>query len=97
MKTFWVWLVIAAAIVFVTAIATWIVPITRMTSIEDQESYLACGCGCCGDVPAAQEVCLFRSRGDDMRRIILDDKDIAKSRICQYAGCSRGVLYRYCE
>ncbi len=60
------------------------------------ESYLACGCGCCGGVEP-QSRCLYHSKGDDLAKIIAQDKEAAKGSICESVGCSIGIQYRYCD
>ena len=62
----------------------------------DVTEYVACGCGCCG---GAEEVvkCLYRSKGDDIQKIIDDDQKAAKSSDCPLAGCSQPIKYIYCD
>jgi hypothetical protein len=63
-------------------------------------TYVACGCGCCGgggdDVPP-KDVCLYKSKGDSLDKIIAQDKLDAKRSICRVVGCSLGTRYRYCD
>ena len=59
------------------------------------ESYLACGCGCCGE--EAQQKCLYHSKGDDLSKIIEEDKKVGLSPNCAVMGCSLGVNYTYCD
>ena len=63
------------------------------------QSYLACGCGCCvSDTFKPQKRCLFRSRGDDLARIIAEDQRMAaNTKACAVAGCSAGIEYVYCD
>jgi hypothetical protein len=60
------------------------------------ESYVACGCGCCGGKDPIEK-CLYRSKGDDINKIIEDDKKVAKSDSCALVGCSLGIKYLYCD
>lgn len=61
----------------------------------DVQSYIACGCGCCEMQP--QEECLYRLKGDDLNKIIEEDKKMRENPICRAAGCSRGIKYTYCD
>lgn len=63
---------------------------------ENAQSYIACGCGCCGGVEPAQE-CLYHSKGDDIGKIMEADNAQRQSPICKFAGCARGVKYAYCD
>ncbi|MBI2011407.1 hypothetical protein HYS91_01430 [Candidatus Daviesbacteria bacterium] len=65
---------------------------------EDIEanSYTACGCGCCGGVPAETQ-CLYKSKGDSLDEIKAEDIKTSKSESCAVMGCSRGTKYHYCD
>ena len=58
--------------------------------------YLACGCGCCGGTDPDKQS-LYHSKGDDLNKIIQEDKKLQQREECKYAGCSKGVLYEYCD
>lgn len=60
------------------------------------QSYTACGCGCCGGVEPTVK-CLYRSKGDNIQKIIEEDKKQAQSPICPTAGCSMPIKYIYCD
>jgi hypothetical protein len=60
------------------------------------ESYLACGCGCCGGEEPTQ-ACIYRSKGDDLSKIIEDDKKTGQGPGCAVMGCSLGINYTYCD
>ncbi len=76
-----------------TSIAVADVPASPRTGSRE---YIACGCGCCGTL--TQETrCLYRSRGDDIERIIAEDRRARSSPHCAVAGCAMGVRYRYCD
>lgn len=60
------------------------------------QSYIACECGCCGGVEPATR-CLYHSKGDDIQKIIEEDKKKAQSPICPTAGCSQPIEYIYCD
>lgn len=62
----------------------------------EPDSYVACGCGCCGGVEPVVK-CLYRSKGDDLREIIRADRQRHDSPDCAYAGCSEPVKYVYCD
>ncbi|MEY4731872.1 MAG: hypothetical protein RL681_818 [Candidatus Parcubacteria bacterium] len=64
--------------------------------MTEDESYLACGCGCCGDAEPVTQ-CLYRSRGGDLAAIQKSDEELAASPSCAVAGCSMGTLYKYCD
>jgi len=59
-------------------------------------SYVACGCGCCGGSTPVKK-CLFRSKGDDLAKIIAADKRSRANPKCALAGCSLGTEYSYCD
>lgn len=64
--------------------------------LEYVESYIACGCGCCvGEEPI--EECLYRSKGDNIHKIIEEDKKLAQSPICPTVGCAFPINYIYCD
>ena len=72
----------------------------QVTSLESRrnevQSYIACGCGCCGgEEPAVK--CLYYSKGDDIKKIIEEDKKAAQDPICPTVGCSKGIKYIYCD
>ena len=69
----------------------------NLSGILPQGSYLACGCGCCGGSGTPIKECLYRSKGDDLQKIIEQDEIQKKSPLCNVVGCSRGVEYRYCD
>jgi hypothetical protein len=60
------------------------------------ESYTACGCGCCGGVEPTV-TCLYHSKGDDIQKIIEDDKKAAQNSLCPQMGCSHPIKYTYCD
>ncbi len=67
---------------------------------ETNESYISCGCGCCGfDKPLeeiAKEECLYKSKGEDIQ----DKKDQDKQldpQFCATVGCSFPTKYVYCD
>ncbi len=59
-------------------------------------SYVACGCGCCGDVKYIEQ-CIYRSKGDDLSKIIEEDKKSKQGDLCKLAGCNMGTRYVYCD
>lgn len=59
-------------------------------------SYTTCGCGCCGGVQPIEK-CLYKSKGDDINRIITEDQSMKNSPICPQVGCSMGIIYKYCD
>ena len=64
--------------------------------LQKSQSYIACGCGCCGGVePEAR--CLFHAKGDNLRWIMENEKKSSKNPGCAQAGCSFGVKYTYCD
>lgn len=67
-----------------------------VNSSNEMKEYVACGCGCCkGEEPRKE--CLYRSKGDDIQKIIEEDKQSARSSSCNYAGCASGIKYTYCD
>lgn len=63
---------------------------------SETEYYIACGCGCCGGMES-QEKCLYHSRGDNLQKIIEEDRKIAQSSECSLMGCSQPIKYKYCD
>ncbi len=63
---------------------------------DGSEEYIACGCGCCGGVEPVVK-CLYHSKGDDIQKIIEEDKKQAQDPICPTAGCSQPIKYIYCD
>lgn len=63
---------------------------------EDTQSYLACGCGCCGNNDPIEK-CLYKKNGDRLTSIIIEDEILKNSTSCSLMGCSRGTLYKYCD
>lgn len=61
------------------------------------ESYLSCGCGCCGGEENSNTECLYHSRGDNLDEIIKQDKESSQDTNCSLVGCSIGTLYKYCD
>lgn len=59
-----------------------------------EQSYLACGCGCCGGVEPSKE-CVDDST--ELEQIIAKDKTQKFSGQCATMGCSAGVEYSICE
>lgn len=62
---------------------------------EGDETYDACGCGCCG-VPVNNS-CYYPARGEDLGTIKADNAAAASSPDCANAGCSAGVHHVRCE
>ncbi len=61
-------------------------------------TYIACGCGCCGGIDIASVVCLYRSKGDDIQKIIEADKKMASNTaLCAVVGCALPIKYVYCD
>lgn len=66
--------------------------------LKNSKQYIACGCGCCVDFLDPMEQCLYKSTGDDIKEIIKRDKKVQEN--CgkgPLVGCSRAVLYKYCD
>ena len=59
-------------------------------------AYTACGCGCCGGTQPKRQ-CIYRSRGDDLKQMMLRDRESAKNTQCDRVGCSTGIKYVYCD
>jgi len=59
--------------------------------------YLACGCGCCGDI--VQDVptsCYYPEYGDGLAEIAMRDAATKSMAACAHAGCSAGTLFACC-
>lgn len=69
----------------------------KRKELEALPTYIACGCGCCFTEPA-KVTCLYRSKGDDMQKIIEADKRAAANKtVCAVVGCALPVKYVYCD
>ena len=60
------------------------------------ETYVACGCGCCGGVEPVKQ-CLYRAKGEDLATIKKADEKSRKDPQCAMRGCSMGTAYSYCD
>jgi hypothetical protein len=67
-----------------------------ITTPTEPEFYIACGCGCCS-IEDPEIKCLYKSQGDDINKIIADDKLASQNPDCKFAGCSYPVKYVFCE
>lgn len=66
--------------------------------IKVVREYTACGCGCCGGVKNNRPAtCLYFRNGDDIRKIIKQDKTGTSPEECATVGCSLGKKYKYCD
>lgn len=83
-----------AAAATATAVAT--ASASPAPGVPRGPSYLACGCGCCGE-ETAQKQCLYHAKGDDLEKIKASDKAARKSPRCATMGCSFGTEYSYCD
>jgi len=69
----------------------------KRKELANLPTYIACGCGCCGGVKP-QVKCLYRSKGDDLQRIIDEDKKTAaNTSLCARVGCATPRKYKYCD
>ena len=64
-----------------------------------KESYVACGCGCCGGLDDAKRktTCLYHANGDSFEKIKKADAEAGKSERCAVAGCSMGTKFEFCD
>jgi hypothetical protein len=70
---------------------------TTTTVTTDVQPYTACGCGCCPDTTPVM-MCLYHAKGDDMSKIIEQDKLASQDTAsCALVGCSAGVKYQFCD
>lgn len=83
------------------AVTTPAVTTPAATEEPKGETYLACGCGCCGgagdaDMKPAKQ-CLDRKQGETLARIRAADEEARKDPQCATMGCSLGTEYSYCD
>lgn len=74
-------------------------PAAATSAAAKGESYLACGCGCCGgpgEVPPEKK-CLDRKNGETLAKVKAMDEKSRKDPQCAMMGCSRGTEYSYCD
>lgn len=64
---------------------------------QEPESYIACGCGCCGGIQLTETRCLYKSKGESLAEIIEKDRLANTYDICKVVGCSIGTKYIYCD
>jgi hypothetical protein len=73
---------------------------TTTTLPAAAESYVSCGCGCCGsDKPVeetAQIRCLDKLKGERIEDKIAEDANLSPE-YCATVGCSLPVKYMYCD
>lgn len=62
--------------------------------ITPEQTYVACGCGCCGGVEPKQQ-CVIDAK--ELQRLKAEDALRAASPDCAMAGCSAGVRYMLCD
>jgi hypothetical protein len=67
--------------------------IAEPTNTQTPKSYIACGCGCCGGVKPIKR-CLYRSNGDDLQKIIDEDREQGRNPQCDRIGCAIGIEYK---
>jgi hypothetical protein len=73
---------------------------TTTTLPAAAESYVSCGCGCCGFDKPLEEVakveCLNKLAGERIEDKIAKDANLS-AEYCATAGCSLPVKYMYCD
>ena len=94
---------IAAVAVTAIIVGTYfiLVPSQVPDSVTNEpDSYLSCGCGCCGGVEATEEnsrvVCLSRTEGDSIQDKIDYDNQLTPDS-CAAVGCGIPTKYTYCD
>lgn len=69
-------------------------------SVPKVESYVSCGCGCCGSDKPLEEIatveCLYKSKGESIQDKINKDKQLSPD-LCATVGCSTPIKYVYCD
>src|SRR5258705_2473506 len=71
--------------------------ISKRRELAKLPTYTACGCGCCGGLKP-QVKCLYRSKGDDIQKIIEADKETASNtKLFAVAVWSFPLQYKYCD
>ena len=68
--------------------------------IPDADSYISCGCGCCGFDKPLDEIaniqCLFKLKGESLKDKIDQDKQLSPE-LCATVGCNFPIKYVYCD
>jgi len=62
---------------------------------RDDETYDACGCGCCGAPQVTR--CYYPDLGQDLGEVVREDEAAASSPSCANAGCAAGVHHVRCQ
>ncbi|MFH1367278.1 MAG: hypothetical protein ABIH38_04840 [Patescibacteria group bacterium] len=92
--------IIILVIVIVVFVTLSVLLLIRQYNINNQkrtpETYTACGCGCCGG-ETAKKKCLWHFLGNDLKKIIEEDKKAELNPNCASMGCSLGYEYKYCD
>jgi hypothetical protein len=72
----------------------------QTTTTMTKESYISCGCGCCGFDKPLEEVtkveCLNKLAGERIEDKMAKDANLS-AEYCATAGCSLPVKYMYCD
>jgi hypothetical protein len=67
------------------------------STVNEPESYISCGCGCCGtETENAQTQCLYKSKGEAIQSKIDQDNALTPE-YCANVGCSMPTKYVYCD
>lgn len=60
-------------------------------------TYVACGCGCCGEPMMDNVKCVDTAKGETLASIEAADKVRKASKNCAVMGCSLGTVYKCCD
>lgn len=60
-------------------------------------TYIACGCGCCGEPSTDHVKCIDTGRGETLASVEAADKAAKASKQCAVIGCSHGTVYKCCD
>lgn len=100
-KTFLIIGIIAVIIALGISVILFINPNKNVkTETQGPESYVSCGCGCCGFDKSLEEIakveCLYKSKGESIQDKIDHDKQLSPE-LCATVGCSFPIKYVYCD
>ncbi len=68
------------------------------TGKKQENSYLACGCGCCPEtIQKPMNKCVDKKSGETLESIEKADRAKKAEGDCNLAGCSQAILYKVCN
>ena len=100
-KTTLIIMIIVVVIIALGIITTLFIRLQKNNlKTDESESYISCGCGCCGFDGSLEEIakkeCVYKSKGGSLQDKINQDKQLSPES-CATMGCSFPIKYVYCD